>query len=221
MAFVHDSESIARLEVGNTRDAHRQDIQDTITQTTLAEVRDYENSPTNPLRQWGRSMTTEAFETKLKRILPSFCKIFPHPTDVTKHCLYLILPGGEQEFLTAWENPIMPEFAVCYEHWEDVPDMSVGTSDATAISRADLPPYEWNAETGEFDFDTTHQPLAGMKRVRTVGGVALKGWRAALMSLVALLVITPTQAELTFGSCDRKEWAHIMGKQKNPTPWCS
>jgi hypothetical protein len=99
--------------------------------------------------------------------------------------------------------------------------MSVGTSDATAISRGDLPPYEWNAETGEFDFDTTNQPLAGMKRVAVVGAVALKGWRAALMSMVALLVITPAQAEATFGSCDRREWAHIMGKQKNPTPWCN
>jgi hypothetical protein len=162
-----------------------------------------------------------AFETKLKRILPAFCKIFPHPTDVTKHCLYLIMPGGEQEFLTAWENPIMPEFAVCYEYYEDVPDMTVGTNDKNGITRADLPPYEWDAEEGGYKFDTTHQPLAGMKRVRTVGGVALKGWRAALMSMVALLVITPTQAEVTFGACDRKEWAHIMGKQKNPTPWCS
>jgi hypothetical protein len=125
------------------------------------------------------------------------------------------------EYLTSWENPIMPEWAVCYTHYEDVPDMSIGVSDATAISRGDLPPYEIDATTGECTFDTTHQPLAGMKRVATVGGIHLKGWRAALMSLVAYLVLTPTQVEAAFGAADRKEWAHIMGKQKNATPWCS
>jgi hypothetical protein len=220
MAFVHDSESIARIEIGDNREAHRQDIADTTNLMTTAEVTNFDASPTNPMRQWGNGMPTATFEMRLIPLMPPFCKIFPHPTNETKRCLYITMPDGTLEHITTWEAMFMPEFSVCYEHVEDVPDMTVGVSDATAISRADLPPHTWDAELGEFVFDTTHQPLAGMKRVKTVGGEAIRGWRSVLQILVAYTIITPAQAELAFGAADRKEWAHSMGKQKTPTPWC-
>jgi hypothetical protein len=101
--LIKDEQTLERIETGDNREAHRQDIQDTVDIKTRAEVIDFENSPTNPLRQWGAAMTTADFEEKLTRILPHFCKIMQHPTDVTKRCLWLVMPDGEREHLTAWE----------------------------------------------------------------------------------------------------------------------
>ena len=77
--LIKDSMNIPRLAEGARREAHRQEIADTVSLKTAAEVKDWENSPTNPMRQWGKAMMTADFEKKLAPILPAFIKFFEDP----------------------------------------------------------------------------------------------------------------------------------------------
>lgn len=217
--LIKDESTIARIDSGDKREAHRQDISNNIEQKIAAKVTDFDLSPTNPLRQWGKAMLTYDFETKLKPILPAFCRIMPHPTNHTKRCMYIACPDGSLEFLLSWEAVHMPEHSVMHTIYEDVPDMSVGVSDDTSISRADLPPHEWMGPEEGWKFDTSKAPLAGMKRVETVGSEAIRGWRTCLLKLIYFEVITVADAERVFGADDRKEWAGKTGKQDIKTLW--
>src|SRR4051812_17188127 len=123
--LIKDEQVQARLKAGNARAAHRQVVADTVKHETAAEVKDFENSPTNPLRQWGAAMPTATFEAKLKPILPAFIRILDHPSNETKRVMYMSLPGGALETLVVYERLISPEHSIMATEFEDVPDMSV------------------------------------------------------------------------------------------------
>jgi hypothetical protein len=211
--LIIDDANKGRLENGLLREAHRQEIADTVALKTAAEVKDWDNSPTNPMRQWGRAMLTADFEKKLAPILPSFIKCFDDPRGEGLRHMYVVAPDL-MEHLLAYPNPHMPEHSICYEYTEDVPDMSV-----THIDRKDVPDAKWISPSEGFQFDTSDAPLAGMKRVRMMGGVALKGWRQVLLQLIGYGAITVADAERIFGADNRKEWGHKSGKIHAPTIW--
>ena len=212
--FVHDSETKARIKAGTARDKEIQAVRDEAALRTLTEVKDFETSPTNYHRQMGRSMSADAFEKKIAPILPPCVKIMPDPRTRELRHFYLIFPDGEMMHLLAFPGEIIPEHTICYTKYEDVVDM-----DVNHIDRKDLPPHEYNPKSGTWDFDTSSQPLAGMKRVALMDQIALKGWRQILLQLISYKVITVAQAEAIFGADDRKEWGHKTGKIYAPTIW--
>lgn len=211
--LIKDSMNIPRLEKGIRREAHRQEIADTVALKTRAEVTDFENSPTNPMRQWGKAMMTADFERKLAPILPPFIKFFEDPRGEGLRHMYVVAPDL-MEHLLAYPNPHMPEHSVLYTYTEDVPDMSV-----THIDRKDVPDAKWISPEEGYEFDTSAAPLAGMKRVTMAGGVALKGWRQVLLQLIGYGAISVADAERVFGADNRKEWGHKTGKIYAPTVW--
>ncbi len=213
--LIKDEGSIKRIQAGDAREEHRADIADGVSLKTAGEVRDFENSPTNPLRQWANPMGAPAFEAKLKKILPDFCRILHHPKNPGLKCLYVVTPTGELEYIMSWPFPVLPEWSICYTYTEDVPDMSV-----SHIDKKDLPPHEYISPEEGFDFDTSKAPLVGMKRVTLMGEEAIRGWRVVLMQMVRYAIITPVQAETEFGISDRQEWAHMMGRYNAPKIWC-
>lgn len=212
--FVKDEKSKAVIAAGEATDEHIQGIQDEIALKRVCEVKSFDNSPTNFHRQWGAALATVEFEKKLVPILPSFVKLLEDPRVATLRHAYLVKPDGEKEHLLAYPAPMIPENTVCYTVYEDIPDLTV-----RHIQRGDCPPATFNKETGTWDFDTSTQPLAGMRRVALMDRIALKGWRQVLVQLVWYGVITPHQAETTFGASDRAEWGHKMGKIHAPTSW--
>jgi hypothetical protein len=211
--LIIDDNNKDRLEEGIRREAHRQEIADTVALKTAAEITDFSTAPTNPLRQWGRAMLTQDFERKIAPLLPDFIKCMPDPRGEGFRHMYVMAPGLH-EHLLAYPNPHMPEHSVMYTYYEDVPDMSV-----RHIDRKDVPEAEFISPQEGWKFDTSRAPLAGMKRVELPGGVALKGWRQVLIQLITYGAISAADAERVFGADDRKEWAGKTGKQAVTTPW--
>lgn len=213
--LIRDEQTIASMTAGEALDAHRQDIQDTIDLKTQAKVTDFDNSPTNPQRQWGNALPVEVFESKLATILPPFIRIFDHPKNQNVRCAHLVLPDGTLEYLqVSWTKGLMPEHSIMWTKYEDVPDLMV-----KSYSARDMPKGEFISEEEGWKFDTSAGPLPGYKRVTTVNAEALRGWRTVLLKFIVLKVITPSQAEIVFGADDRREWANKTGKQNAPTLW--
>jgi hypothetical protein len=213
--LIRDEATQIRDHAGTKRAEHRQVVTDTIKHETAAEVRDFDTSPTNPMRQWGAAMPTATFEAKLKPILPAFIVMRDHPTNETKRVMYMSLPGGALETLVVYERLISPEHSIMATEFEDVPDMSVEVLDSK-----DIPKSTFVSPEEGYTFDTTAGPLPGWKRVPSVDVEVYRGWRTVLIRLVQLGVVNGPQVEAIFGADDRKEWAHGLGKSHNPTLWC-
>lgn len=50
--------------------------------------------------------------------------------------------------------------------------------------------------------------------VKIPGRELFRGWRTVLIMLMYFGILTRTEVEKNFGSCDRPSWAHHTGKQK-------
>lgn len=214
--LIKDSVNIPRLEAGEKRDEHRQQIADTVELKGSNRVLDYETGPTNPLRQWGKPMGTLAFEKKLAAIMPPWIKFMPHAWNSnSKRSIYQVLPDGTLNHLLSYEFPMMPEHSIMERVYEDVPDMTVDN-----ISGKDMPKMEFISPEEGWKFDTSAAPLPGYKREEKAGREKVRGWRTVLLYLSTLLeVVSVAEVERIFGADDRKEWAHKTGKQFAPTAW--
>lgn len=67
-------------------------------------------------------------------------------------------------------------------------------------------------------FDDT-EPIVGMERRKIPYCEKIRGWRTMLAILVSAEVITPHQAETTFGADNTPEWAAKMGRAPVTRPW--
>ena len=174
--------------------------------------------PTNAQRQIGRQMSSNEFEGKLRRHLPSNIRFEVNHKNPSMKAVYRIHPDGKKEYICSYHNGFMPEHSIMAQSEEEVPvDLKkLDPASLGHIDRKDLPKAEWNGERWVFD-GPVENPL--MKRVPIVWREHSRGWRTVLLRLVAANIITPVQAEAIFGSDNRPEWAGHTGKQAVTTPW--
>ena len=176
-----------------------------------------DQDPTNAQRQIGRQMSSNEFEGKLRRLVGPNILFEVNGKNRNMKAIYRRLPDGKKEYICSYHNGFMPEHSIMARSEEEVPeDLSrLDPSSAGHLKRKDLPKAEWNGTKWVFDGGVT----PGLKRVPIVWREHNRGWRTVLLRLVAAKIITPVQAEATFGSDNRPEWAGHIGKQKVITPW--
>ena len=73
-------------------------------------VADPFRSVANPLHQLGRPLKTDEFARRIQKLNPKI-KIFPHPRDKSKACIYLQKPDSLQ-YLFPCEGDWMPEWSI-------------------------------------------------------------------------------------------------------------
>lgn len=168
---------------------------------------DKDTSPANAERQLGKSMTSEAFEKKLRRLsrklLPE-----PHPHKADKRCLYLVDSRGKQ-FLCAYESGFMPEHSIMKVKKEEV------WTGQTHINKKDLPKYDLTPEGIVWHSGVT----PGFQHIDLPWGELKRGWRTVLLKIIGNFIATPTEVEKIFGVDNTREWKGHTRKGEVTTPW--
>lgn len=221
--LIIDSANAPGLARGLAREEKKAELRQWVDDQTRHQVylKEDELAPTNADLQWGQKMSAALFETKLKRLDPTFrCEVNPY--NPTKKALYHPFFENGLGLVCAYENDVMPEHSIREVRVEHVRDFSVGETNENPLCRADLPKYEVVPDDSPLGqkivFDPTATPL-GMRKVYTQGREILRGWRTILIRIVEKGLATPTQVENIFGSDNRPQWAHHMGKQALELPW--
>lgn len=176
-----------------------------------------DNDPTNAQRQIGRQMSSNELEGKLHRLVGPNILFVHNEKNRNMKAVYRRVPDGEKEYICSYHNGFMPEHSIMAQSEEEVPeDMARIDPDSSGhIKRTDLPKAEWDGKKWVFQGGGT----PGLKKEKIVWHERSRGWRTVLLRLVAAKIITPVQAEATFGADNRPEWAGHIGKQKVTTPW--
>lgn len=190
-------------------------------ESTLKHARvliDPDSSPENWERQAGRGLTSEEFEGKLRKLLPSLVFEVIEGNPFQRKRIILPIPGQEIHLGVMENRPApakMPEFSVWDSIEEELPDPDYIGTGKTA-SRVDYTP-EW---TGELEFDEElgetrgeayrfkeGSARPGLLKIRRPYHEIIRGWRTVLARLVQEGVLTINQVEREFGGCDRATWA--------------
>lgn len=225
--LIVDSQKAAEIAESNARAAARQQTFNWIKEQTKDSVylQDPDRAPTNFEYQMGRALSVHEVERRLKKLCPKL--VFENnPYNQSKKAMYYILPNGEKQLIMPYENGVIPEHSVLQGVIKETlsPEIVGGgiLSRPFHIERADLTkhevrPHEFDEQgnltrPGDVIWDETEAQV-GMERTRIPWAERIRGWRTMLFILVSAGLITPTQAENAFGSSDRPEWQHRMGKK--------
>lgn len=196
--LIRDQAVIRRHELIDPLVKHQNDVNEWCA-AQLSQGRvlaDWNQSPANILRQWGRPLHADMVETLMKKLAPNLVFIVPAPP--RKREMNLRLPDGTLRFIALYENGWMPEYSIfnVKDEWVPVPGVK-------HITRRD------------HELTDGH---AGMKKVTIPYNEAFRGWRTLFVKLVAAKLATPNQVERLVGTSDRPGWAFHMGK--DAPLWC-
>jgi len=191
-------------------------------------VRQGGTDPTNAERQTGRALSQTEVEKRLTKQIPQL-RFLPSANPSKKYVCFL-KPDGQLLKLTLCESGLtglIPEHSIMQAVIKEELDPDV-VRGRFHIDRKDLPkheivPHEF-AEDGTLTkeggvlWDPT-QPIVGMKREKRAWSEVVRGYRTLAAMLVSMGYMTPTQAEIAFGSVNRPEWQKRMGKKDHILPW--
>lgn len=181
--------------------------------------------PTNPEKQYGRHLTTEQFESMLRKLSPNFR--FEHIVrpDGTIHpsCkrLVYVMPDQSLKYVCVYSTGLIPEFSIMERRVEEVPDITL-----KRVTRKDLPPVKQNPviwydpQTGDvqgeiFEFKGD---MPWVKKVVVPGRELVRGWRTVLARIVLEGLASVADVERVFGLSDRLGWASAVGKTQDRHP---
>ena len=231
--LVKDSEKVLQHEAHALVEAHKQERLEWLKNQLEDSVYigDMDSDPTNFASRLGRPITDHALEEKLKKLEPNLIfedVIRPDGSNPT-HKRMLIERGGQRHLLLLYEKGVMPERSWMQAVVQELPNPDLFNPtkpmrlDRKDLTKHEIIPAEFDAAgncTREPDviFDDT-QPLLGIQRTVRPWAERIRGWRAILGILVSAGVISPTQAETTFGIDSTPEWAAKMGRRINERPW--
>ena len=213
---IHDSEAKGRIYAGDKREEAVNQITETLQGKIDVSKKIEQFQKTNPEVQLGKPLTTEALETRLKKLNKNL-RIIRYPLMPNKAGVFLSVPTG-LEFLMPCEYGIMPEHSIMTEKHEDILDPANARSGGTLshIERKDLPKH-YETPDG-LVFEPGLRP--GMKRIYEAGSEKVRGWRTVVIRLVKEGIISGPLTEREFGGDDTMpEWAALMGRREQVTPW--
>ncbi len=159
-------------------------------------------------------MTSLELEAKLLKLNAAFH--FEHNEfNPTKKMIYLVDRRGKVP-LFPYESGVMPERSIMNTKEEMVPVDDVFDNNNFKMNRKDLGKQTWDEEKKEF---TSSTPNPYLRKVLIPWSEKTRGWRTILIKLVIAGVITPRQAEESFGAADNREWQNSLGKASHNLPW--
>ncbi len=208
----------ATLKAGDATEKHKQELLEYIKQeeSHVVFVEDRLIDPTNEVKQLGRAMTSQEFEQRLRKILPSNCVFIDNPFNPTKRAIIRLTSINESETLVPYEKGWTPEHSVMQLVEKEIPDPEV-LARRKSISRKDMPKSEYiQGEGFRFD-DTVTRP--GFKRIKQIGREIKRGWRTVLIKLCMSNVITVTDAERIFAPDNSPGWHQNLKGQTAHVPW--
>jgi len=192
---------------------------------TSVYVSDDKTSPANFERQLGLPLSTREVERRL-RLLNTKLLFEAHPNP-TKKAMYFLQADGTKQYIMPYENGLIPERSVLQVVEKETLDPAVVLGkmhiDRGSLTKHEIRPPEFNEDgtvrhPGDVIWDNT-EPILGMRRDNIPWCEKVRGYRTMLVILVHAGLITVTQAETAFGSDNRPEWQHKMGKKEHKLPW--
>lgn len=219
--LVKDEQKSKEHAVVAAREAYRDKLEGWVKEQLkhAVYVRDNDHSPTNLVRQMGRSMSATQVETLLKKLCPRL-HFLENPNNLTKKAMYEQFPDGSLKLIMSYESGTIPEFSVMQPVLYETVDPGVfDPKHVTArydLTKHEIRPHEFDEQgnlkrLGGVEFDDT-VPLLGMKREIIPWREAIRGWRTMLTILVHSGHITIPDIQRIFGDSSRREWAIKIGK---------
>lgn len=178
--------------------------------------------PTNYEARWGRAMTAEQVEQKLKKLIPDL--VFKRYPGKTKRKMFL---HGRP--LMIYEDGKIPERSIMQAVIRETLDPSVLIG-KFHLDRKDLPKHEvvphrarpngdvLFEDLGHVVFDDT-ETLPGMRRTKVPYREAVRGWRTMCALLVKANLVSFREIEKEFGADTTREWAALTGRRNIQLPW--
>lgn len=181
--------------------------------------------PTNAAARWGRAMSSDEVEKRIKKLVPD-AKFHVNPRNLSKKYMTVENRGT----VLVYENGRIPERSIMSRVLKETMDPSILRKGKFHIERADLPKHEVVPHVVTANGDVFHEglghtiwdpsrPIPGMIRTEIPWSEAIRGWRTMLAKLVKDGLTTPAAAEREFGSDNTPEWAGAMGKRDKSRPW--
>ncbi len=238
---VFDTESLARQARGDAREQYQEGVavaaQAALETSKAVDERDYNNFE----KQAGHQLSVSEFETRLKKLDPSFLFDTNHLSDSQAAFLHLApgsttrrvwrrLPSGAPEYLAAYmDQALLPERTVMLTRPKRVPVpiedhklMKVAGEwvKVPNISALDMPPVKQiGAEPdGKPVYEWGAGPRPGQVIAKEPCGMIV-GWRTVLAQLRGRKVLTADQIEREFGVDDSHIWAVRMGRRDGTIPF--
>ncbi len=212
---VWDEASLERQRKVTQAEAHHAILELAVDAIKDTERYILENDLANFERQQGQQLSSDVWEAKVKKLVPSiyFCTKLMQPAEreslgladgVNCRLMGVTVPDGWQYISSYPDYPVRPEWTLMIMRKERI----AGTEQA--FSAKDVPAMKYDAETDDWIADG---PMPWEQHA-FVPGVPLPGWRTDLAKLVLSGFVTPTQVEREFGvPTDNATWALRMGKQ--------
>ena len=190
--------------------------------------------PTNPEKQQGRPMSSEAL-IKLLRKWNRSLLIETHPTNFNQVVVYKMV-GGEKRTAVTFAAGVLPEFSIMARQEQLVEKELPTTSEGEEILSIKKIPEKvkqgmraaineiLNNPTNVYDeesamalleqtlADTTYESLVHDK-LKQVGRELVRGWRTVLVRLVQQQLVSADTVERLVKSTDRLSWAVKMGRR--------
>lgn len=201
--LIRDSEQQIREAAGDSRrlaahTAKQKLVEDLANQCEPEEWADME-------RQTGRPMSHDQLENTIRNLSPykDNLRFLDHPWMPEKRVAYVLEPGGNLQYISAYNRGMIPEFCKMQEAYEYVPDPDLPTTkDGIPLINADV-------------LTKTPEKPGFIKR-RVKGEEEIRSWRSVLVRFVTYGLIEAETVLRLFQSNSAGWNFHLKRNAANP-----